>query len=160
MKIRTFLTIFMAAGLAMTGFTAKAQAEGKVWVWGWGPSHWRDLDFVPYLEDGKSPHNSQWDENEWSPEHWTQQRGSDIAVLRRFYVADVLRDQYFDEGVPVLEVGPRFYNLSGHDKRRVTEMVDTAYGMTASKMFGMYMLYDWQTKKAVGSYTRYGLQIQ
>ena len=160
MKRSSFLTAIFTASLITAGFSGSAHAEGKVWIWGWGPSHWANLDFVPYLQNGKDPHNSQWNDSKWEPDHWTKQRGSDEAVLRRFYAADVLRDQYFDEGVPVLEVGPNFYNLSGYDKIRVAEMVDNAYGITSGKMSGMFMIYDWQSKKAVGAYTRYGLQIQ
>lgn len=160
MKRSSFLAAIFVAGMMAAGFSGQAHAEGKVWIWGWGPSHWKNLDFVPYLQNGKDPHNSQWNDSKWKPEHWSRQRGSDEAVLKRFYTADVLRDQYFDEGVPVLEVGPNFYNLSGHDKIRIAEMVDSAYGITSDKTFGMFMIYDWQSKKAVGAYTQYGLQIQ
>ena len=83
-----------------------------------------------------------------------------MNVIRGFYTADIIRDQYVDDDVPVLEVGPGFYMLGGHDKRRVTELVDDVYGITSSKRFGMFMIYDWKTEKAIGAYTQYGLQLQ
>lgn len=131
-----------------------------MWVWGWGPSHWENLDFEPYLQNGKHPHNSQWNEKDWTPEYWAQQRSSDLQVLRGFYFSDVIRDQYFEDDIPVLEVGPNFYKLSGYDKIRVAKMFDSVYGITEGNEFGMYMLYDWKSEKPIGAYTRYGLQIQ
>ena len=137
-----------------------AHAEPKPWIWSWWPSHWENMDFEPYLEPGKDPHNAQWDQKIWKPADWAVQKGSSQDVLKGLYTAEILNDQYVDDDIPVLEVGPNFYHLSGFDKRRVVAMVDDVYQITASKQDGMFMLYDWRTKKAVGIYTAHGLQIQ
>ena len=139
--------------------TSRAYADPKPWIFSWWESHWENLDFIPYLENGKHPHNSQWNESEWQPAHWAAQRKNAKDVIRGFYFADIIRDQYMDD-VPILVVGPAFYQLGGHDKRRVTKMVDSVYGVTTNRKYGMFMLHDWRTKKAIGSYTQYGLQIQ
>lgn len=154
-----FLVCFAVFVVTMS-VSLSAYAGPKPWVWGWWPSHWENLDFEPYLENAKHPHNSQWDEKNWKPAHWIEQRKSGMDTLGAFYFADVLRDLYFDDGVPVLEVGPSFYRLSGYDKRRVTALVDEIYQVTTSRPFGMFMLYDWKSKEPIGSYTQYGLQIQ
>lgn len=153
--------IALALITSIVSFSSMAQAEPKPWIWSWWESHWDGLDFEPYLENGKHPHNSQWDNTKWTPEEWAKQYengGKDI--IDGFYAADIIRDQYIDDDVPVLEVGPSFYSLGGFDKRRVAEMVDNVYGITTSKTFGMYMLVDWKTEEAIGSYTQYGLQLQ
>ena len=62
--------------------------------------------------------------------------------------------------MPVLEVGPNFYNLGGFDKRRVTQMVDEVFNITGNHLFGSFMIYDWKSKEAVGVYTQYGLQLK
>ena len=146
--------------LAATSVFSVAQAEPKPWILGWWESHWVNQDFEPYLESAKHPHNSQWNDSNWRPDDWTQQRESDLAVLRGFYRADVLNDQYTEDEIPVLEVGPGFYMLGGQDKRRVAEMVDSVYQITTNKQYGMFLLYDWKTDEAIGSYTQYGLQLQ
>lgn len=154
---KVLLSAVFAAGLMMA---LPAQAEPKPTIWGWWPSHWQNMDFEPYLENGKDPHNTQWDRKIWKPADWVAQKGSTQDLLKGFYSAEILSDQYVDDDVPVLEVGPNFYHLSGFDKRRVARTVDEVYQITSSKPDGMFMLYDWRTKKAVGIYTAHGLQIQ
>jgi hypothetical protein len=141
--------------------TQQAFAEPKPWVFSWGPSHFKNHDFEPYLDRAKFPHNSQWSDKDWKSEYWVQQRDNDeMKMLRSLYFADIFRDQYFDDEIPVLEVGPNFYNLSGYDKRRVTALVDDVYEVTASHEDGIFMIYDWHTRKTIGVYTKYGLQLQ
>lgn len=156
MKVFSFLAIFTLVAVC----AGDARAEGKMWIWGWGPSHWRNLDFEPYLQNGKDPHNSQWNEKDWKPEYWTEQRSSDLQVLRGFYFSNVIKDQYFEDDIPVLAVGPNFYKLSGYDKRRITKMFDDVYGITEGSENGMFLLYDGKTEKPIGAYTKHGLQIQ
>ncbi len=157
-NIKTLIALSLV--LSILSFSSMAYADSKPWVWSWWGSHWENLDFVPYLEDGKRPHGSQWEESKWKPEHWEAQRSDALDVVKGFYTADILRDQYVDNDLPVLEVGPAFYMLGGQDKRRVVEMVDYVYGVTSNKLFGMFMLYDWKTERAIGAYTQYGLQLQ
>ena len=151
---------FLAAFMLVFTMVSNAYAEPKPWIWSWYPSHWTNLDFEPYLEDAKHPHNSQWEDSKWKSEHWAQQRESGKHVIEGFYRADIIREQYVDDDIPVLVVGPSFYLLGGQDKRRVAEMVDSVYHITDTRKNGMYMLYDWKTEEAIGSYTKYGLQIQ
>lgn len=161
MTKRRAVLLAATVGCLLFGAAPVAQAGSKPWIWSWDFTHWEHLDFVPYLENGTDPHNAQWERSPWKPRHWTQQRGGkDGRVIEALYRADILRDQYEDDGLPVLEVGPGFYKLGGEDKRRVTAMVDRAYGITTGRPYGLYMIYDWRTKKPVGSYTYYGLQTQ
>lgn len=156
-RILSFMLLISVACILSAG----AKADPKPWIWSWWPSHWKHLDFKPYPEDAKRTHNSQWNGANWHPQDWIDQRdGEPAKLIRGFYYADILRDQYEDDGVPVLEVGPAFYMLGGQDRRRVAETIDYVYGVTDSRVNGMFMLYDWKTKKPVGSYTRYGLQMQ
>ncbi len=159
--MRTIASLGIFCFFAIACFAAvPARAEPKPWIWSWWESHWDNLDFEPYLDDAKHPHNSQWKDDKWRPEDWVAQRESQSELIRGFYTADILRSQYIDDDVPVLEVGPAFYMLGGQDKRRVAETIDAAYQVTSSRVNGIFMLYDWKTHKAVGVYTQNGLQLQ
>lgn len=133
----------------------------KATIWGWWPSHWIGLDFKPYIDHPTHTHAGQWDNENWTPADWAAQRGgSGMKVIGGFYKADILRSQFIDDDVPVLEVGPGFYMLGGHDKRRVMETVDSEFQITSGKPNGMFMIRDWKTRRDIGSYTAYGLQLQ
>lgn len=161
MKKRLRFLLFFIFITMGCGFSGPVRAEPKPWVFGWWPSHWKNLDFKPYIEDPKQPHNSQWNDANWHPQDWVDQRGGEGAkLIRGFYYADILRGQHVEDDVLVLEVGPAFYMLGGEDKRRVAAAVDHVYKVTDSRINGMYMLHDWRTGKEIGSYTRYGLQLQ
>lgn len=156
--------------LLVTCGAGAALAQGpKPWVFGWWPSHWGNLNFEkPYMEPGKAPHNSQWDAIDWAPQDWIEQHEHELALIKDFYRARIINDQYVekewfglgDDIIPVLEVGPAFYRLGGQDKRRVTDTFDQVYGITGSKMFGMFVLVDYKTGKQIGTYTQYGLALQ
>lgn len=147
-----------------------AMAQGpKAWIFGWMPGHWNSLNLEkPYMEPGKPPHNSQWDSIDWAPDDWIMQHEHELDMIRAFYRARVISDQYVErewfglgrEIMPVLEVGPAFYRLGGQDKRRVTDTFDQVYGITGNKMFGMYALVDSETGRQIGTYTQYGLALQ
>ena len=145
---------------SMVCFATAAQAEPKPWIWSWWPSHWEGLDFEPYIDDAKHPHNSEWNASEWQPGDWIVQRPDQLHLVRGFYRADILRDQFEDDDIPVLQVGPGFYRLGGQDQRRVARTVDEIYGITARHKSGIYMLEDWRTKQTIGLYTSHGLQLQ
>ncbi|MCB9989695.1 MAG: hypothetical protein H6868_10260 [Rhodospirillales bacterium] len=157
MRYLLFCSIFILC----SGFAAQAQAESKPWIWSWGPSHWRNLDFEkPYIEPAKEPHNTQWDNRGWYPSHWGYQRGGNDKMVDKLYRAGVFKDQYIKDGVPVLAVGEMFYRLGGEDKRRVVAMVDEVYRVTDSKENGLFLLYDGRTERPIGLYTKHGLQLQ
>lgn len=137
-----------------------AQAEPKWWIFGWNSDHWYKQDFQPYLENGHHPHNSQWDNKDWEPEDWIAQRSTSHELVDGFYRANIIDEQLICDDIPVLKVGPGFYRLGGHDKRRVTETLDHIYQITSRSQNGVFMLRDWKSNKTIGSYTKYGLQIQ
>jgi hypothetical protein len=92
-------------------------------------------------------------------EDWTSQKNGD-ELIKGFYNAEILHAQEMREGeVPVLVVGPNFYHLSGLDKRRVTQTVDTVYGVTASAENGSFMLKDWHTGNFIGAFDKNGLRL-
>lgn len=158
---RTMLSaVILMGALGFAASSANAKGGSKVPFFGWTEMHWQDQDFQPYLEPAKLPHDTQWDFDDWKSGDWYQQRKDKMDLIEGFYKADIIRNQYVDRGVPVLEIGPNFYNLGGFDKRRVAEVIDETYNITASKTFGMFMLYDWKTHKPIGSYTAYGLQLR
>ncbi len=154
--------LFIASIIALSALAlpTTAQADSKYWIGGWSEKHWENQNFEPYYEPAKLPHDSQWDYDDWKSNDWFEQRDSKMQLINGFYNSDILRDQYVDNDMPVLEVGPNFFNLGGQDKRRVTQVVDEVFGITGSKVFGSFMIYDWESKKAIGIYTQQGLQLQ
>ena len=79
-----------------------------------------------------------------------------LTLVQGFYDADILRDQYTRNKIPVLVVGPGFYMLGGQDKRRVTATVDHVWNITGGHPDGIFMLEDWRTGNPVGTYTKDG----
>ena len=164
--VRFVLMSAVCALFAMAIPVAHADVTGsgsgaKPTIWAWWPRHWDNLDFKPYIDNPTQVHNGQWDQVNWTPADWAAQRGGDnMKVISGFYKADILRSQITDDDIPVLVVGPAFYMLGGHDKRRVMETIDNEFQITAGKLNGMFMIRDWNTKRDIGSYTSYGLQLQ
>jgi hypothetical protein len=168
--MKTIITAAILSIFLVLCGTGSAMAQGpKPWIFSWWPSHWEDLNFEkPYLEPGKEPHNSQWSHIDWAPQDWLNQYDHELTLISDFYRAEIITDQYVrrawfglgKEIIPVLEVGPAFYRLGGQDKRRVTDTFDEVYGITGSKMFGMFVLEDSITGRQVGTYSQYGLAIQ
>ena len=138
-----------------------ASAGPKPWVFGWWPSHWEKLDFEkPYMYDGKSRHNTQWDYRGWQPDDWVSQRDSGLQLIEGWYTAGILVDQYHSHKVPVLEVGQGFYDLGGFDKRRVAEVVDSVYQITSTGQNSIFRIRDAGTGKYIGLYSRHGLMLE
>ncbi len=153
------ILILMAVLLVPRG----AQADPIPWIWDW---QWcalfdtcKDPVAPPYLEDAKHTQNTQWDRSRWKPADWEGQRVSPNALIKRFYRADVLRGQEVRHGMPVVVVGPNFYNLGGEEKRQLARTIDDLWHVTSSQP-GMYLLYDDITGASVGVYTKDGLQLQ
>lgn len=130
-------------------------------------STWWDYIFPPpledysrfYTQDGKTPQSAVHDMDPWTPEVWTKNRGSEKSVMDDFYINGIITDQYMDDDAPVLEVGQHFMELSGNDKRRVVEYVDSVFGVTERGGPGVIVLEHWKAREAVGVYTRQGLQL-
>lgn len=143
------------------GVSSPSKADPKPWIFGWWPTHWENLSWEPYLEDATHPQNKQWDNVVWQPSDWAAQNPKGSAgVIQGFYKARILHRQYMDDDVPVLEVGPNFYHLSGQDKRRVTDLINAEYQITTSRENGLFLVNDWRTGNPIGVYTSHGLQLQ
>lgn len=118
----------------------------------------------PYLYDGKTPHNSQFDNDAWVPQDWIDAKGGSAQeVVSGFYRAGIVTDQYTTlySLSPVIEVGHGFMHLSGQDKRRVIEMVDYVGQYTAQKPGQTVLIYHKASGDEIGTYNaETGLQLQ
>lgn len=150
-------------GLVFFGLAAPAQA--KSWMdWRFTPSH---PDFErPYYEDGKTPHNSQWENDDWNAQGWADDKGSKEAVLEGLMAANIIRDIDVDEdgGNSVLSVGSNFMRLGDLEKTRILKFVDYTYSVTQKSGGVIEIEYDngrWLVRSTpVGIYSVYGLQLQ
>ena len=158
MRRLALLAILVLSPFAATG--AMADPGPKPSAFFWWPGHWNNQTFIPYLDDGTHPHNTEWDYKHWQADDWIRQNKDGLTLVKKFYTADIIRRQYVRHETPVVVVGPAFYELGGEDKRRVMAVLDNVWKITSSKPDGMFMLYDWDSGEAVGSYTQGGLQIQ
>jgi hypothetical protein len=158
-------TLFVAIASLFILTSASSDAEAKKYLFKtfWPESHWWGLDYEPYRYNAKNPQETQWSHGEtkqkFDPAHWINTRGGISNLVRGFYQNDLIRDQYLDDDLLVLEVGPNFYNLSGYDKRRVLSIIDKEYGVTTRLTYGVFYLRDWKSDDDIGLYTRYGLQL-
>ncbi len=162
MKKFTALAVFAVLGLTACSKPPGPKFMDRIW---W-PSHWYNQDFQPYYETATEPHNTQWDDNklsdtQWTPKEWVDMNGGKPTdLVRKWYVADILRDQDFGASKPYVEVGPNFYHLGGADKRRVMETMDAIYKVTEKSKAKMFYLIDFRTGKAIGIYSKNGLDLQ
>jgi hypothetical protein len=114
--------------------SSKTSMKHGKYVWG-TPSH---DETRLYLNEAKIPHNSQWADDQWTPQNWIDARGgSAMAVIKGLYDAGIVLDQYVDD-VPVLVVGRPFLELSGLEKRRVTAFFDHVFEITAGADNGVF----------------------
>ena len=172
------LAVVMMSGpvwAAEDGSLSKASAEvqggaASLWKFIWGPPTHDETRL--YINEAKWPHNSQWANDQWSPQDWIDARGGNaMAVVNGFYSAGIINDQYFaGDDVPVLEVGQRFFDLSDLDKQRVSAFIDHVFGVTRSDnghgAFRLVFVEDsyfwglWKEKRDIGLFTAQGVQIQ
>lgn len=158
LKNCVYLALVMVFAFSTLALSQSAQADPKPFIWDWWPSHWENLDFNPYMEGAPHAHTSQWDHSNWMPEHWVEQANGDgLLAVGKLYKAGVIKDQYVDDGVPVLVVGDAFYYLGGYDKQRVMQLIDHVYGITTNQMHnGIFKICDSRTDDEIGVYTKYG----
>lgn len=158
--MRTQVLCFFMFSMTVIFFfgASPAQAKPKLWIFGWGHGHWENLDFSPYMMPPGQPHNRQWDFKKWEPEDWKKGRDG-TKVIEGFFKSDILRRQTTRNAIPVLVVGENFYNLSGFDKRRVTDLLNDVYNITQSPA-GHYKLKDPSTGDIIGYYDQYGLRLR
>lgn len=120
----------------------------------------RHDDTRPYLEEAKRPLNGQWNNEDWHPEYWVEDKGSIEAVMAGFYDAGIITDQYKD-GASVLKVGRPFLRMSPIDQRHLVEFVDYAHQITSAQENGLfYIVLDERGHEVIGLYSQRGLQLQ
>ena len=86
--------------------------------------------------------------------HWTAE-----STVQKLFEGRVFNRQYMRTAkMPVLEVGPIFYQLSDLDQRRSLKLLADTTGIFG-KGFGMVELRDWNTRDVVGSYTPQGMYL-
>jgi hypothetical protein len=163
MRLSGFLMV-LAIVLLVAG---NAEARKTPWYsWVFTPD--KDNYERPYMEDGKTPHNSQWENDPWVPEGWAQDLGSKEAVLERFEDAGYVDDISVDEGDKIknatVKVGRPFLMLSDLEKNHVIKYVDYYYGISHTDGSIIVERSDgfWFFKRPskVGVYTKRGLQLQ
>lgn len=161
--MKIILGLQLIALLLCPVFMPAAQAQGikkslsGVTKWIWGPPTAPAVQ--PYLEGAKLPHNSQWADDQWTPQAWIESRGSAAAVIEGFYETGIITGQYTDGNIPVLEVGQRFIDLSGQDKRRVVAFFDDTFGITRSSPGILKVVFE-KDDLPVGLFSAEGLQLQ
>lgn len=130
------------------------------WRWsGEQNNHMPHAERDPYLEFEKHVQIPQWSHEDWVAEDWIDQYDDPKDMIAGFYEADIIRDQTIDGERTILVVGPNFYHLSGFDKRRVSHVIDTIYGITKSSPEGAFFLKDWKTSKYIGVHDKHGLRL-
>lgn len=154
-----FVAILSFFAVFMLTCAPHAEARSKSWLrWVFTPPV---PDFeTTYLYDGKTPHAYTWADESWTPDDWTQARGSDKGVMDDLYAAGIITDQYEKGNMPVLEVGQSFMQLSNEDKHKVAAYVDDVLGITAAGTDGAFMLIRQGRNAPIGLYTKAGLQLQ
>jgi hypothetical protein len=150
--------VSLAFFLFVFGYCLNAHAE----TGHWGLDYWESQrPYTPYIQDPIQTQNQQWANDPWQPADWAVQRkGNAKEQMKRFYQADIIRKQYVKDERAAIDVGPAFYELGGQDQQRVAAFIDETYGVTKNKLYGMYTLYDWNTHRAIGTYTQYGLTMK
>ncbi|MDD9901458.1 MAG: hypothetical protein OXT65_10800 [Alphaproteobacteria bacterium] len=118
------------------------------------PEHY---EFLPQVSnhDAQHRHPAQWEGRDWDPTLWSPGWTPEQAV-DNFFRARIFKAQYMVKGMPVLELGPKFFRLSDLDRRRTLKLLADTTGVfdNGHKAF---MLRDWYTKDIVGNYTPKGM---
>lgn len=158
MRFPAFLLVLLTLMAALPQI-AQASPGEKPWRWFWWPSHWKGLDFQPYLKDEKLGQRSLWDNDQWTPEAWIRDAGDARRIMRDLYAADIVTDQYKNsDDIPVLEVGEGYKRLSMLDRNRIAQFVDHVFEITSSEENGMFFITFKGQKHPIGVYNKYGLQ--
>lgn len=142
--------------LGLTTYSTAALADSKHYFYNWHQSHWKYLDFKPYVENYAHTHRPM---TRKQPYNYNGDLGPQ-GIIREFRAAQMLHKFYIDEdtGHSVAEVGPYFYDLSQSDKQKFLATVDGIYNVTRSDQRVLF-LKDWNTKRDIGQYSPRGLMI-
>jgi hypothetical protein len=156
MRFSSFLTVFV-----LSSVLAAPAAYARRGSW---------LDYIipppvpkfeqPYLNDGKIPHNDRWSADTWTPQGWIDGAGSAEYMMQDLYNSGIVTDQYESDGSPVLEVGPRFLQLSQEDQRRVVVFIDYVFNITQKAPDGVFYIRDEESEDPIGFYNQQGLHLQ
>lgn len=155
------LSLILLSFLAFPG-SAKADWVDDVVCWFLPCTGSGDEVFVrPNLEDGKTPHNVRWADDDWKPEDWVDEEHTAQDVMSGFYRAGIITDQDVrGPGNVSVEVGQGFMRLSNLEKRRVIRFVDWVGGYTSGAPNGVIVLYHKASGDSIGSYNAEGLYLQ
>jgi hypothetical protein len=155
MRISTFS--FLSLVFLGSLLSVPAQAAWYDWIF---PSDSTNLT-RPYLEDGKTPNNAQYENDTWKPEDWVEAMGTKKKMIDRLYSKHIITNQHTTRvGLPVLDVGNPFLMLGDRAKRHVAAFVDYAFGITASSPDGTFLVELDKGDVPLGVYTKDGLQLQ
>ena len=131
---------------------------------------------LPKVWDPINKHPEQWKKSgskkshDWEPRLWNMDANSTINsdevadaqsmhYLQNFYKNRIFHKQYVDEnGLLILEVGPKYYKLADVDKRRTVKLLADGFKVFERGQVG-FQLRDWHNHKLIGNYTSRGLQF-
>ena len=150
-----FLGFLLVLAVFYMGSVSQSHAR-KGFLW----QKYSVSDFEPYLGDQKINNRALWDGDEWTPQDWLKEEGDAKRIIRDFYEAEIITDQYKDsDDIPVLEVGDAFINLSSSYRYRVLRFVDHIFEITSSEENGtFYVFYAGNDDEALGLYNKHGFQ--
>jgi hypothetical protein len=119
------------------------------------PDH---AEFLP-MYSNRDPHPHDGDGQDWDTTQWNEWWTPENAV-KRLFGARVFERQYMRGGqMPVVELGPNFYNLSDIDQGRTLKLL-ADYSHVFKQGYGMIELEDWLTHEYIGAYTPRGLYLK
>jgi hypothetical protein len=122
------------------------------------PEHY---EFSP-LKSNHDPQTDmpeQWAGQDWDTSKWDGKDQTPQLAIRRFYAVRIFTAQYAEHRVPVLELGPRFWQLSDLDRRRAIKLV-AEHTHVFEKGAKTIVLRDWKTKDNIGEYTPKGMYLK
>lgn len=116
--------------------------------------------------DAHHQHPQQWDGQDWDPAAWNEDWTPE-KTLNKFFQNKIFMKQYMGGSkritntkvqaqIPVLDVGPTFFQLSDLDRRRSLKLLADYTGVF-NNGHEMIELRDWRSKEVVGSYTPKGM---
>ncbi len=158
MRFIVFFHMFIVFLAFPVHYASAELSWGKAGQYIWGPPNHDETR--PHVDEAKIPHNSQWADDGWDPQQWIDDRGSAEAVINGFYNSGIVTDQYFDEDIPVLEVGQPFMDLSAQEQGRVSAFFDYVYHVTDKSERRSFLVYYHKNNEPLGVFTPSGLQLQ
>lgn len=155
-----FLAFLPAVSGAEEARTANRTPAGVVFYPGWLFDRPEHAEFLPYTSnhDPLHQHPAQWEGQDWDPSAWNDSQWRSEVAVTRLFEGGVFRRQYMRRSIPVLELGPRFYQLSGLDQRRSLKLLADTSGIFENGA-AMIELRDWYKQNVIGNYTPQGMHL-